>query len=130
MASSVDKTHNSFFICPSQYVTGSTDCGLIPVRAVMEKGPKWPNPSARLPSPHAFVAFTGKLDHFEINTENAQIAGSARTVVSLDSITYLRTNLGAPAPSHSLQADDEDSVALKKRVKKYAQPNCSMLAKK
>ncbi|KAN0134097.1 hypothetical protein V8E53_008102 [Lactarius tabidus] len=106
MVSSVDKETHSFFLFPSQIITANADPEALPVRAVLEKSPKWPEPTARLPSPHSFVAFTGKLAQFKDNITYMKTKLLYRAVVSLDSITYLRANYGThttPSTSSSLQ---------------------------
>ena len=128
MVSSVDKDHNSFIMFPTQTISSSAERETLPMRAVLEKGPKWPNPTARLPSPHAFVAFTGKLAHFEDNTGKIKADLQSRAVISLDSITYLRANYGPTttplAPSTS-RLDDADTVTLKSRVLKFSHSSSS-----
>jgi hypothetical protein len=119
MVSAVDKERHSFTIFPTQKITASSDPQTLPVRALMEKGPKWLNPVARLPAPHGFVAFTGKLAHFEDNVGHIRGDLRSRAVVSLDSIVYLRADYGTnnatmPHPPPSLP-HDADTVALKTR---------------
>lgn len=130
MVTSVDKERNSFIMFPTQTITSSAERQTLPLRAVLEKGPKWPNPTARLPSPHAFIAFTGKLAHFEDNTEKMKANIHSRAVISLDSITYLRANYGptttSVTPSTS-RTNDPDTVALKSRVLNYS--NTTSLSK-
>lgn len=124
MVTSVEKERHSFVLFPTQNISASPNPECLPVRAVLEKGPKWPNPIARLPSPHGFVAFTGKLAHFEENLGQTRSDLRSRAVVALDSITYLRANYGSgnaltlPAMSHS---QDADTVALKSHILKYSQ---------
>lgn len=65
MVASVDKDCHSFILFPTQTVTACLDPQNLPVCAVLEKGLKWPNPVARLPSAYNFVAFTGKLAYFK-----------------------------------------------------------------
>jgi hypothetical protein len=125
MVSSVDKEQHSFIIFPTQKIMASSDPQTLPVRALMEKGLKWPNPVARLPAPHGFVAFTGKLAHFEDNVGHIRGDLCSRTVVSLDSIIYLCTNYGSnnatmPLPPPSLP-HDTDTVALKTHILKFSQ---------
>jgi hypothetical protein len=133
MVSSVDKERHSFILFPTQNVSASTHSETLPVRAVLEKGPKWPNPVARLPSPHGFVSFTGKLAHFEDNSGNIRSDLRSRAVVAVDSIVYLRANYGSnsvPMPPSAANTHDADTVALKSRVLKYAQANTDSVSSK
>lgn len=128
MVSSVDKDRNSFFMFPTQKITSSAERQALPLRAVLEKGPKWPNPTARLPSPHAFVAFTGKLAHIEDNMEKIKADVQSRAVISVDSITYLRANYGPttmPVTPLTSRPNDPDTVALKSRVLNYSNASSS-----
>ena len=127
MVTAVDKERHSFLLYPTQRITASEQAEAIPVRAVLEKGPKWPNPVARLPSPYNFVGFTGKLAHFEENTGKIRNDLQNRVVVTLDSITYLRATYATNVSSNATVAQpstsrhyDPDSVALKTRVLKYS----------
>ncbi|KAN0137428.1 hypothetical protein V8E53_004873 [Lactarius tabidus] len=124
MVSSVDKEHYSFTLFPTQHINASSKAESLPVRAVLEKGPKWPNPVTRLPSPCGFVAFTGKIAHFEENPGPIRSDLRSRIVVALDSIIYLRANYGSTElsnPPPSSHSQDADSVALKTCILKYSQ---------
>jgi hypothetical protein len=91
MVSSVNKEHHSFILFPTQNVSASTHHETIPVQAVLEKGPKWPNLIARLLSLHGFlhgfVSFTGKLAHFEDNSANIRSNLHSCAVIAVDSVT-------------------------------------------
>lgn len=124
IVTSVDTVHHSFTLTPAQYVTGGAEEEQIPVRAMMEKGSKWPDPVKRLPSAHGFVSFSGKLYHFDENSL-AQIPNvNTRAVINLDTITYLLRPTYSPSSVASSvlpsQVEDADSIALKKRVEKYS----------
>jgi hypothetical protein len=127
MVSSVNKEHHSFFVFPMQIILACNKPKTLPVRALLEKGPKWPNPVARLPSPHGFIAFFGKLAHFEDNVGHVQEDLRSQAVVSLDSIIYLCTiytsnsvPMALPPPSHP---HDADTVALKSHILKISCSN-------
>lgn len=111
-------------VFPTLSVTASPNPETLPVRAVLEKSPRWPNPAARLPSSRNFVAFTGKLAYFEGFAKKSREDFQSQAVIIVDSITYLRTafssktNLPTPSTSQNL---DADTVALKTRVLKYSQ---------
>ena len=116
MVASVDKDRHSFILFPTQTVTACLDPQNLPVCAVLEKGPKWPNPIARLPSAYNFVAFTSKLAYFKDDVRPVQSDMCFCAVVTLESITYLRANYAANSgPSHapSSQIPDANMIALK-----------------
>lgn len=75
IVTSVDTIHHCFALMPTQYVNGATEEELLPVRAMPEKGLKWPDPVARLPSARSFVSFSGKLYQFEdqSNTKTSKV---------------------------------------------------------
>lgn len=126
--STVDKEGHSFMIIPTLSISASPHPESLPIRAILEKSPRWPNPAARLPSPKNFVAFTGKLAYFEDRGGVSQGDFGSQAVITLDSITYLRSISSpksmphVPPPSQSF---DADTVALKTRVQKYAKNSSS-----
>ena len=128
---SVDKERHSFVVFPTLSISASPNPQTLPVRAVLEKSPRWPNPVARLPSSPNFVAFTGKLAYFEDFAGKSQDF-QTQAVVIVDSITYLRSpsnpkNVSlAPSTSRSPN-NDADTVALKTRVLKYSQGTSSKM---
>jgi hypothetical protein len=124
MVSSVDMEHHSFMLFLTQNISASPHRETLPVRAVLEKGPKWPNPIARLPSPLSFVAFTGKLAHFKDNAAKGESKLLSQAVVTLDSIIYLHANYSStsvPMPLPSSQPHDADMIALKTRLLRFSQ---------
>lgn len=123
MVASVDKDHHSFILFPTQTVTACLDPQNLPVCAVLEKGPKWPNPIARLPLAYNFVAFTSKFAYFKDDVGPVQSNMCFCAVVTLESITYLCANYAANSgPSHapSSQIPDADMIALKLCVLKFS----------
>ena len=117
-------------VFPTLSISASPKPQTLPVRAVLEKSPRWPNPVARLPSSPNFVAFTGKLAYFEDFAGKSQEDFKSQAVIVVDSITYLQSlstpkNISlAPSTSTSPQ-NDADTVALKTRVLKYSQGSSS-----
>lgn len=112
MVTAVNKDDNSFLITLRQEIDGGSEEDSLTVRALLEKGPKWPDPVKRLPSAQGFVSFAGKLFLFE--EEQAR----SRPVVSLDSITYLRIVFGGAAgtvpsvpPSANVPQTDDQRMA-------------------
>lgn len=127
MVSSVNKINNSFVMNISQTIALCDEGKPSFVRAVLEKGPKWPRPTERLPSAHSFVSFTGKLSSFEKPSPHDIAQTHSRFVVALDSITYLRSNPNTMQESPvltPLQAKSDD-LDLKQRVQKYARIDIS-----
>lgn len=131
MVASIDKEHHSFILFPTQNITACADPQTVAVCTVLEKGPKWPNPVARLPSPYKFVGFIGKLAHFEDNIGPTANNLHFHAVITLDSITYLRANYSMnTVSSHSLtlQSQNADTIALKTHVLKYSHGGKHLLA--
>ncbi|KAH9170383.1 hypothetical protein EDB89DRAFT_2072060 [Lactarius sanguifluus] len=124
MVTSLEKQDNSFVLSLSQYVGGGSQNDLIVVRALMEKGPKWPEPAKRLPALSGLVYFTGRLSHIEDNPDSKHGSAKERVVVTLDNITYLPRTSAKPASSVSSSAvnltEDGDTIALKNRLRKYS----------
>ena len=100
MVASVDKDCHSFILFPTQTVTACLDPQNLPVCAVLEKGLKWPNPVARLPSAYNFVAFTGKLAYFKDDVGPIQSNMHFHAVVLRSSWTLGLTWAGRLRPSH------------------------------
>jgi hypothetical protein len=134
MVSSVNKEHHSFILFPTQNVSASTHHETIPVQAALEKGPKWPNPIARLLSLHGFlhgfVSFTGKLAHFEDNSANIRSNLCSCAVIAVDSIVYLGANYGSNSVPMPPSAHNADTVALKSCILKYVQANTDSVSSK
>ena len=119
---SVDKEKHSFMMFPTLTISSSEKPETLPVRGLLEKGPRWPNPTARLPSPQSLVAFTGKLAFFEDRIGKPHAELTSQAVVTLDTIIYLRTSSGpsvSPRTPSVSQRQDADTIALKSRVLKY-----------
>ena len=117
-------------VFPTLSVTASPSPETLPVRAVLEKSPRWPNPAARLPSSRNFVAFTGKLAYFEDFAKKSREDFQSQAVIIVDSITYLcttSTSKSIPHTPSTSQNFDADTVALKTRVLKYSQGSTSKM---
>ena len=122
MVSVLEKERNSFSISINQYVTGATQSEQLAIRAFMEKGPKWPDPSKRLPSINSLIAFTGRLFQCEDNPKPADGEWKIGFAIALDSITYL-PRASFPVTSKNGTAatpTNADNVALTGRVAKFA----------
>lgn len=111
-------------VFPTLSISVSPSPETLPVWAVLEKSPRWPNPAARLPSSQNFVTFTGKLAYFEDVAEKLQGDFQSQAIVIVDSITYLRMASTSTAILHTpstSQNVDADTIALKTHVLKYSQ---------
>ena len=120
----VDKEKHSFVMFPTSFISASPNLETLPIWALLEKSPRWPDPTAHLPLSQSLVAFTGKLAFFEDRASNLHSNIRSQAVVTLDTIIYLRMT-PAPAavsnmPSTLLQWDT-DTIALKSHVLKYVQ---------
>ena len=90
----------------------------------MEKSPRWPDPTTRLPLSQSLVAFTGKLAFFEDHASNLHSNVCSQAVVTLNTIIYLQMTPAPAAVSNmpsTLLQQDADTIALKSCVLKYAQ---------
>ena len=119
----IDKEKHSFVMFPTSFISASPNPETLPIWALLEKSPRWPDPTACLPSSQSLVAFTGKLAFFEDHASNLHSNVCSQAVVTLNTIIYLQMT-PAPAavsnmPSTLLQRD-ADTIALKSRVLKYA----------
>ena len=118
----IDKEKHSFVMFPTSFISASPNPETLPIWALLEKSPRWPDPTTHLPSSQSLVAFTGKLAFFEDHAGNLHSNICSQAIVTLNTIIYLRMT-PAPAavsnmPSTLLQRD-ADTIALKSRVLKY-----------
>ena len=107
---------------PTLTILSSEKPETLPVRGLLEKGPRWLNPTTQLPSPRSLVAFTGKLVFFEDRVGKPHAELTSQAVVTLDTIIYLCTSSGpsvSPQTPSVSQRQDADTIALKSRVLKY-----------
>ncbi|KAN0134096.1 hypothetical protein V8E53_008101 [Lactarius tabidus] len=99
----LDEERDCFSLTPTQYVTGATQLEALPLRAVMNRSTPFAPYGLKLPKVNALVSFTGRLLCFEANSEAGANSGS----VSNKPVTT------------SEAIDDEDTIALKARIRKY-----------
>jgi hypothetical protein len=89
----------------------------------MEKGPKWPDLTKRLPSLYSVITFTGKLFQCEHNENATKSNWKIRIAIALDSITYLPRATYSSSPKNiaapSTTQTNTDTVALTKHAAKY-----------
>jgi hypothetical protein len=118
----VDEERDCFSLTPTQYVTGATQLEALPLRAVMNRSTPFAPYGLKLPKVNALVSFTGRLLCFEANSE----AGASIPIcacVSIETISHLSgANSGSVSnkPVTTSEAiDDEDTIALKARIRKY-----------
>jgi hypothetical protein len=120
----VDNAHDYFCLTPSQYVSGGTQNDGVPVRTILNRETLFAPQNLFLPDINCLVGCTGRLLAFEMNAGPGTGNGLCAKV-SVDTIIQLPECADRPGSKKTTDsrkvADDEDSVALKDRVRKYVE---------
>ena len=123
--STVEEEQRAFSLPLTQYVTGVTQQESLLITACLASEHTFPPEHFQLPTVHGLVSFTGRLCRFQTDEDSSEGVLKSGVVVTVDTISHL-TRPNSAAPKGKLGTvppvlDDADTVALRKRVNKYAQ---------